>query len=260
MSSPALFKTENGVAEIRFNRPERRHVFDAEMIAAIGAAVDQAIAAPDTRVLIFSAEGKTFGAGGDLAFFYQSDDKRAAAELLVHPIHATLKKLEDAPFITIGSLKGAVAGGSMSLALGFDFTVAADDTVFSFAYPRVGVPVDCGASWALPRLVGLKKALEIALLCEPVSAAEALTLGLVNKVVPLDALESETANLAKRLASGAPIAQANLKKLLRQSLETTYATQLDVEAEAFFRCAASEDFTEALDSFFNKRRPEFKGL
>ena len=259
MAPPILFTKADGVAEIRFNRPERRNVLDVEMVDAISDAVSEIIAAQETRVLVFSAEGQSFGTGGDLDFFHKAEEKRTAAERLVDPLHATLKKLAGAPFITIGSLKGPVAGGSMSLALGLDLAIAAEDTIFNFAYPRVGVPVDCGGSWALPRLVGVRKALEIALLSEPVSAAEALQLGLVNRVVPLDALESETSRLAKRLASGAPVAQARIKTLMRQSLDTSYGEQLDAEAEAFIACSETEDFQEALASFFGKRKPQFKG-
>lgn len=259
MTTPVILSSQEGVARIHLNRPERRNVLDVEMVDALDAAVDELIAADDVRVVVFSAEGQSFGTGGDLAFFHQAEDKPLAAKRLVLPLHATLIKLAAAPFITIGSLKGAVAGGSMSLALGLDMTVAADDTTFNFAYPRVGVPADCGGSWALPRLVGVKKALEIALLCESISAQDALALGLVNRVVRLDTLESETASLARRLASGSPLAQANIKALMRQSLETSYSAQLDAEADAFFRCTESEDFAEALGSFFEKRRPEFKG-
>lgn len=259
MIAPIILSMKDGIAEIRLNRPDRRNILDVEMVDALSDAVSEVIAAPETRVLVFSAEGQSFGTGGDLDFFHKAEDKRAAAERLVHPLHATLKKLAGASFITIGSLKGPVAGGSMSLALGLDLAIAAEDTVFSFAYPRVGVPADCGGSWALPRLGGVRKAMELALLSEPVPAQEALSLGLVNKVVPLDSLEAETAKLAARLAAGAPIAHAHIKALMRQSVDTSYGDQLDAEAHAFISCAETDDFAEALGAFFGKRKPQFTG-
>jgi len=259
MTPPIILSNRDGIAEIRLNRPERRNVLSVEMVDALSWAVTEVLATGGTRVIVFSAEGASFGTGGDLSFFHEAEDKKSAAERLVHPLHATLKKLAEAPVITIGSLKGPVAGAGMSLALGFDFAIAAEDTVFSFAYPRVGVPTDCGGSWALPRIVGVRKALEIALLSQPVSAEEALRLGLVNRVVPLDTLEAETANLAQRLAAGAPVAQARLKALIRQSLDTSYADQLDAEADGFIGCSQTEDFSEALSAFFGKRKPQFTG-
>jgi len=259
MSEPVILTMRDGIAEIRLNRPERRNVLDLETTAALGAAVSRVLEAKDVRVVVFSAEGASFGAGGDLDYFRRAQDKRGAAERLILPLHEVLKKLDNAPFITIGSVKGAVAGGSLSLALGFDFVVAAEDTVFNFAYPRVGVPGDCGGTWALARLVGYRRALEIALLCPMVKADEALQLGLVNRVVPLDALEAETSALAARLAGGAPVAQAHVKALIRQSLERAYAGQLDAEAEAFLACTETADFSEALEAFFAKRKPQFTG-
>src|SRR5690606_32784645 len=174
MTAPIILSMKDGIAEIRLNRPERRNILDVEMVDALSDAVSEVIAARETRVLVFSAEGQSFGTGGDLDFFHKAEDKRAAAERLVHPLHMMLKKLAAAPIITIGSLKGPVAGGSMSLALGLDLTIAAQDTIFSFAYPRVGVPVDCGGSWALPRLVGVRQEWEMALLSERVAPANAL--------------------------------------------------------------------------------------
>jgi len=259
MTSPIILTNSDGIAEIRLNRPERRNVFSVEMVDALVEAVNEVISREETRVLVFSAEGPSFGAGGDLAFFHEAEDKPAAAERLIHPLHAKLKQLDSGPFVTIGSIKGAVAGGTLSLALGLDMVIAAEDTIFNFAYPRVGVPADCGGSWALPRLVGYRKALEIALLCQSIPADEALKLGLVNRVVASDALEAETASLARRLAAGAPVAHKHLKALMRQSLENSYADQLDAEAAAFVGCAGTRDFGEALEAFFGKRKPQFVG-
>lgn len=259
MADAVVLTRHDGIAEIRLNRPERRNVLDVEMVDALGGAIAEVVEAKDTRVVVFSAEGSSFGAGGDLDYFRRAEDKPAAAERLIRPLHEMLKRLDAAPFITIGSIKGAVAGGSLSLALGFDMLIAAEDTVFNFAYPRVGVPADCGGSWALPRLVGYRKALEIALLCQSIRADEALRLGLVNRIVPLDALEAETMALARQLAEGAPAAQAHVKALMRRSLDNDYAAQLDAEKAAFVACAGTGDFSEALEAFFGKRRPRFAG-
>jgi 2-(1,2-epoxy-1,2-dihydrophenyl)acetyl-CoA isomerase len=258
-SPPVFYRYAEGIAEIRFNRPARLNALGTELAEGFSAAVDKAVTEPGLRVIVVSAEGRAFVAGGDLSHFYKTEDKRAAAVDLIGPTHAALKQLADAKAVTIGSLKGAVAGGGMSLALSLDLLVAAEDTVFNFAYPRVGAPVDCGGSWALPRLVGYRKALEIALLSENIDAQQALSLGLVNRVVPNGELEAETTKLAARLASGPPAAQARIKTLMRRSFERGFAEQLDAEAAAFAECAATQDFAEAVAAFIEKRKPQFTG-
>jgi 2-(1,2-epoxy-1,2-dihydrophenyl)acetyl-CoA isomerase len=259
MSDAVIVTVAEGVAELRFNRPDRLNALDVELAQAFAAAVARVTADPAVRVIVISSEGRAFVAGGDLAHFRRAEDKVAAAGQLIDPIHAALKQLAAAPQIVIGSLKGAVAGGGMSLALGLDLLVAADDATFNLAYARVAASPDCGGSWALPRLVGYRRALEIALLSDTINAAEALRLGLVNRVVPRAELEAETAKLAARLASGPAVSSANIKALMRRSLDRTHAEQLDAEAVGFEACAATADFAEAVDAFFEKRRPRFIG-
>lgn len=254
---PILYTSGDGIAEIRFNRPERLNVLSREMADAFAEHVDAAITDPSIRVVMFSAEGRAFMAGGDLAYFHGADDRRQAALDLIGPVHGALEKLAASSAIAIGSVRGAVAGAGVSLSLGFDLVVAAADTTFNLAYARIGASPDCGGSWSLPRLVGYRRALEIALLSENIGAEEALRLGLVNRVVAPDTLDAETRALAARLAAGAPRAQGHIKALMRRSLERTYAEQLDAEAAAFCDCAVTDDFGEALSAFFEKRKPRF---
>lgn len=256
---PVIFSKRGAIGEIRFNRPDKLNALDVALAEGFLSAVERAVSDADIRVIIVSAAGRAFVAGGDLGHFRASTDKATAARELIDPIHAGLKRLESSEKISIVALKGAVAGGGMSLAMGFDLAIAADNTVFNLAYSRIAASPDCGGSWALPRLVGTRKALEIALLSDSIDAAEALRLGLVNRVVPLDDLEAEVEKMAGRLAAGSPAAQGRTKSLMRSSFDRTYAEQLDAEREGFAKSAASADFTEALDAFFEKRKPQFQG-
>ena len=258
-SPPVLYRSGDGVAEIRFNRPQRLNAIGVEVAEGFEAAVGRALGDPSVRVVVVSAEGRAFVAGGDLSVFHTSDDKPAAASRLIRPLHRAIARLADAPVITLGSLKGAVAGAGVSIATNLDLAIAAQDTVFNLAYARIGASPDCGASFSLPRLVGLRRALEIALLSEDIGATEALALGLVNRVVPAAELEAETARLAARLAAGAPAAQGRIKRLMRQSLERDLQTQLDAEAQAFAECAATGDFAGAVAAFLERRAPHFNG-
>lgn len=258
-AASVLYSSRDGVAEIRFSRPDRLNVIDLATATAFARAVDQALGDASNRVIVIAAEGRAFVAGGDLGYFREASNRRNASADLIAPMHGALERLGAASQITIGSLKGAVAGGGMSLALGLDLLVAADDTLFNLAYGRIGASPDCGGSWALPRLVGFRKALEIALLSDSIGAEEALRLGLVNRVVPLDDLERETGKMALRLANGPSLAYGRIKSLMRRSLGDSYRDHLALEAQNFADCSMTEDFAEALDAFFEKRKPVFSG-
>jgi 2-(1,2-epoxy-1,2-dihydrophenyl)acetyl-CoA isomerase len=259
MSAPVLVDIADGIAQLRFNRPDRLNTIDVEMAEAFAAAVEIALGDPSIRVILLSAEGRAFVAGGDLASFRDAADKKAMAHAIIQPLHRGLKRLAEAPAIVLCAAHGAVAGGGMSILSLADLAIASDDATFNMAYARVGVPPDCGGSWALPRIIGLRRALELALLTETIDAAEALRLGLINRMVPRAALEEEALKLAARLARAAPAAMARTKALMRNAFTVTLGEQLDAEQSGFASCAATQDFAEALDAFFGKRSPRFIG-
>lgn len=253
------YEAGDGVARICFNRPEQLNALNPEIAELFGAALDEALRDPAVRVIVLSGEGRAFMAGGDLTVFRDATDKPQAARTLVEVVHGSLKRLSAAPQIVVASLRGAVAGAGMSIALGADLAIAADDVTFTMAYAKIGASPDCGATWALPRLVGVRRALETALLSETIGAEEALRVGLVNRVVPAADLEAETAKLASRLAAGPAVAYGWTKRLMRQTFQHTLAEQLDLESDGFASCAGTHDFSAALDAFAAKRRPVFEG-
>ena len=257
--TPVLVEVSGGIARLRFNRPEALNALDPSMSRAFVAAVRQVLADPACRVVVLSGQGRGFVAGGDLAAFRAAPDKAALALEIIPDFNAALLALAQAPQPVLALLHGPVAGAGLSIAAMADLAVAADDATFTMAYPRVGVPPDCGGSWALPRLLGLRKAMELALLSPTLDAAEAQRIGLVNRVVAGDALDSEGLAIARRLADAAPLAQARTKALIRAGWSAALEDQLQAEQDAFAACAATEDFTEALDAFFAKRRPVFTG-
>jgi 2-(1,2-epoxy-1,2-dihydrophenyl)acetyl-CoA isomerase len=147
----------------------------------------------------------------------------------------------------------------MSIALVADLAIATDDTVFNLAYINIANNPDCGGSWALTQAVGLRKAMEIALLADNIDAAEALRLGLVSRVIPKDQFEEKSFEFVRLLAESAPLALASTKRLLRESMLRTLPQQLDSEKAAFIVNTSSGDFREALRAFFEKRKPIFSG-
>jgi 2-(1,2-epoxy-1,2-dihydrophenyl)acetyl-CoA isomerase len=174
-------------------------------------------------------------------------------------LHAAIRALRDADKPVIASVHGAVAGAGMSLLAAADLAIAADGTKFSMAYSAIGTSPDGGSTWFLPRLVGARRAMELLVLSEPFDAATALSFGLINRVVSAAELEAATAQLARRLAAGPARAYAETKALVNRTFETPLAAQLDAEAAAFARCAATQDFTEGVTAFVEKRKAKFEG-
>lgn len=257
--SPVLLEIKDHIAEIRFNRPKGLNAINVELANTFRDIVTEVASNTNVRVIVLSGEGRAFMAGGDLAFMRNADDSADAARQLVEPMHGALELLAQAPQPVIASVHGAIAGAGMSISLFADLVIAADDAVFNMAYIKVGNNPDCAGSWILPRLVGLHKALEIALLAENIRADEALRLGLINRIVPREKLAEETQALANKLAQSAPLAVAATKRLLRTSLDHTLKQQLDAEAKNFVANAGTADFGEALSAFFEKRPAKFEG-
>lgn len=259
MSESLVRVSRNGsIATLVLNRPDQLNAIDVATAGAFDAACAGIAVDPGVRAVVLCGEGRCFGAGGDLTAFHGGDAQENALRI-IEPMHRGLRRLAQLDAPVIASLHGSVAGGSMSLALGCDLAIAADDVRFNLAYANVAASCDVGGSWALPRLVGLRRAMQIALLCETFGAQEALAWGLVNRVVPAAELADATQTLALRLASGPTLAYGRMKRLLRASFDHDLPTHLDLERDAFHASAGTADFAEAMSAFFERRHPAFSG-
>lgn len=256
---PLLHWREGAVAHIRFNRPQALNAIDVEMAQAFLQACEQIAVDPEVRAVWMTGEGRAFMAGGDIAAM-AAPDPVGVAEQLIAGMHGGLKILAQLDAPVVAGVQGAVAGGGLGLVLGgADLIVAAEGTRFGVAYPLIGASCDCSTSWSLPRIAGLHRALELALLGDSIDATEALRLGLCNRVVPAAELEAETRRLVERLAGGPTLALGRLRRLIRESHASTFEDQLEAEATGFRECAATADFAEGIQAFLGKRRPDFKG-
>lgn len=257
---PVLLKVDGPVARIVFNRPKVLNALSVEAANAFLAACKSIAADKAIRVVVIAGEGRAFMAGGDIsAFAGAADEVRVRVPTIMEPLHEGLEILAGLPQPVIASLQGAVAGAGMSIALSTDLAIAADNAIFTLAYAKLGTSPDGSGSWSLPRLVGLRKAMEIALLSDVYDAPEALRLSLVNRVVPAADLASETDKLARRLAEGPTFAFGQAKALLRGSLDNSLHDQLAAEAAAFGRCIGTADFAEGVSAFLAKRPATFAG-
>ena len=259
-----LVAREGGVASITLNRPQALNALDRELTVALRDAVFAVENDAAVRCVVLRG-GEHFMAGGDLKWFKTLAEGRTSAEnrvqfeAFVHEVHALILSVRRMPKPVIAGVRGAVAGFGMSLMMATDLAIAADSAYFTLAYTLIGVSPDGGSTFSLPRTVGQKKAMEIALLGERFDAASAERLGLVNRVVPSASLDAETGKLAARLAAGPTAVYARTKALVNGSLNATLESQLQREAEAFAQSASEPDFQEGLAAFVEKRKPQFKG-
>ncbi|MGF6211538.1 enoyl-CoA hydratase/isomerase family protein [Comamonas sp. 4034] len=256
-TAPLLIQRQAGTVTLQFNRPEAFNALNVELAQEFAAAMRSLSADQGLRALVLQGAGKAFIAGGDLATL-QANPTQGAKDLLEPLIEAaTLMHQLHAPIIA--QVHGAVAGAGLSLMMLCDFVLAAQGTRMNLAYINIGASCDIGASWTLPRIVGLRRALEIAMLGENLDADEALRLGLVNRVVPAAELQAATNALAERLANGPTQAYAQMRRLMRSGFERDLPTQLRAEGEAFLHCAQTHDLPEGINAFFAKRQPQFIG-
>ncbi|PRB77458.1 enoyl-CoA hydratase/isomerase family protein [Pseudomonas sp. MYb185] len=254
---PIELTIEHGVARLEFNRPAALNAINVALASRLLEVCQQLQVRADVRVIVLTGAGRAFMAGGDLAAFRDAPEPAVMASAIIQPLHRALAMLAQMPQIVLGSVHGAVSGAGMSLALGCDMTLAADDTRFCLAYSAIAASLDGGGSWHLPRQIGLQRAMRLALLNEPLGAEQALELGLIAEVVPAPQLSQRTMELAQQLACGPAGANAAIKRLLRQAGDRTLAEQLEDEHRAFAACAASDDFREGITAFFDRRKPQF---
>nr|WP_316640466.1 enoyl-CoA hydratase-related protein [uncultured Roseateles sp.] len=255
--SGLLVTRDGALVRLTLNRPEALNALDVDTAVALLSACQALQGDVSVRAVLLCGAGRAFAAGGDLAQLRV--DPVGVASALITPLHESLTLLANLDAPVIAALHGAVAGAGLSLAAAADLAIAAEGTKFNLAYVNVGTSCDLGSTWSLPRLVGLRRALEIALLGDTFDAAQALQIGLVNRVVAKDQLMVEAEALAQRLAKGPTLALGRIKRLMRTSFERTFAEQLDAEREAFLASATTADFGEGLAAFFDKRPPSFGG-
>jgi 2-(1,2-epoxy-1,2-dihydrophenyl)acetyl-CoA isomerase len=256
-AAPLLLERDGAIATLRFDRPESLNAIDVPMANAFLAAVQTIAADPGVRAVVLCGNGKGFMAGGDLATL-RADPVQGAIDILT-PLTTALPLLAQMNAPVIAQVHGVAAGAGLSLLLMADYVLMAEGTRLNLAYINLGTSCDVGASWALPRVVGLRKALEIALLGDAFTADDALRLGLVNRVVPATELEASTTALAQRLAAGPTVAYGAMKRLMRASMDRTLAEQLTAEKEAFVHCAGTEDFRAGVEAFHQRQSAQFAG-
>ncbi|MEX2615800.1 MAG: enoyl-CoA hydratase [Alphaproteobacteria bacterium] len=261
MTDTLLENVADGVATLTMNRPEALNAMTPDMMAAALDALTRHANDPGVRAIILTGAGRGFCAGGDV----KRMDRAAAEPTLEERVLGLRQRMEVSRLLhqiakpTIAMVRGPAAGAGMSLALACDMRIASETARFTTAFARVGLSGDFGGAYFLTRLVGTAKARELYWLSETVPADQALALGMVNRVVPDDALEAETMAIAKRLADGPVVTLGYMKKNLNAAETGSLEAVFDLEAMHHSRCSQTEDHKEAARAFVEKRKPVFQG-
>ena len=250
----------DGVAHLTLNRPEGQNALTLQMGRDLLTAATSLADDPTVRAVLLTGAGARFCAGGDVKGF--AGEGPGAGHLIREitvPLHAAISQLTrlDAP--VVAAVHGSAAGAGMGLVLAADLVVAGESTKFVMAYTAIGLTPDGSSSWFLPRVVGLHRALELALTNRTLSATEALDWGIVNRVVPDDEVATAGAALAAQLAAGPTGAFGAVKRLLHGAFDRSLDDQLARESEEMARAGAAPDGVEGVRAFVEKRAPEFRG-
>jgi len=263
MATPTSFEalrweTDDGVATITLNRPDALNSLEGTLKRELLAALRDAGRDPAVRVVVLTGAGRAFCAGQDLKERLQPDPTPLDVEVRerFNPIVQAIRSM-DKP--VIAAINGVAAGAGASLAFACDLRIAAEPASFVLAFGRIGLVPDSGATWLLPRLVGLGRATELMLLPDPVSSADALRIGLANRVVPAEELMAAAHAMAAALAAAAPRSLALTKRAIRRSLEATFEESIDYEASLQGIAGRTADHAEGLAAFVEKRPPKFSG-
>ncbi len=252
------YEVNNGIANIILNRPEVFNAFDDELSYELQAALKEASKDNEVRVLVISGEGRAFCSGQDLKAV-SGVEKRSFKDSLTKRYNPIIRAMRNMPKPIIAKLNGVAAGAGCSLALACDMIIASEEASLIEVFVNIGLVLDSGSSFFLPRLVGYSKAFELSTLGSKVKAEEALTLGLVNKVVKKEDLDNEVLILAEQYAKAPTKAIGLMKKMLNKSYNFDLDQALDYEKYCQEIAGSSSDYKEGVQAFLEKRKPDFKG-
>ena len=256
------FRTEDSVAEITLNRPDRLNAWTDQLGTELRKAITEDAADDSVRAVLITGAGRGFSSGADVKEMLEQGsqgERPDVAKMLRERYHPIIKGIRELPKPVVAAVNGPAVGIGCSLALACDLIWASESAIFGLALVNIGLAPDGGSTMLVPIAVGKARALQMALLGDPVSAEEALEWGLINRVLPDGKLMDETRELARRLAAGPTRSYANSKRMLNNSLMRIMDEQLDLEADVQGEMTKSADFLEGVAAFVEKREPNFQG-
>lgn len=250
---------QDAVARLRIDRTDHFNSFDQSLAEALAKAAVEVAEDDAIRCVTLTGTGAAFSSGADLRTLAGDGGDVTDIRRLASTLHDALLHLHRAEKPVVTGVNGVAAGAGFGFAISGDLVLVSSEARLEFAYPRIGLAGDCGATFWLPRTVGLRKAMEIVLLDEPITPDEAVELGLATERVPDAELERRLSEVASRLASGPTEAYGLLRRRLMRSHETSLAAQLAAETDAMTEAIRTEDYRRGYEAFFSEDEPEFVG-
>jgi len=252
------YQNEEGVVTVTLNRPEVYNALNDEITFELQDAIKAISKDGSARVVVLTGEGKAFCSGQDLKASAEADN-RSFSDSLHKRYNPIIKGLRNLPKPVICKLNGVAAGAGCSIALACDMIIANEEAILVEVFVNIGLVLDSGSSYFLPRLVGYNKAFELSTMASKITGAEAEKLGIVNRSVSLEALDDEVKKYTDYFAKAPTKAIGLIKKMLNKSINSTLEEMLEYEAYCQEIAGSTNDYKEGVNAFVEKRKPEFKG-
>ena len=259
MNNSILIKIENQVAYITLNRPEVFNSFNREMAFSLQSILDDCEHNNGVRSIVITGNGKAFCAGQDLKEVTNPELNPGFKKILEEHYNPIITRIRAINKPIIAAVNGVAAGAGANIALSCDLVIASNKASFIQAFSKIGLIPDSGGTFFLPRLIGFQKASALMMLGDKVTAEEAEELGMIFKLISSESFNEEVEKLAIKLANMPTKALGLIKELLNKSITNTLEQQLELEGKLQIEAALSEDYTEGVNAFMEKRKPIFKG-
>jgi 2-(1,2-epoxy-1,2-dihydrophenyl)acetyl-CoA isomerase len=260
MKDDVIIRVQDKIGTLIFNRPDKLNALSRDLLVDSINALTEWSRDPSVGVVIVTGAGRAFCAGGDVSMMAQSQEPSLEQDIdRLRQMQQLSWLLYNMPKVTIAAVNGFAMGAGLGVCLACDIRIASEQAKFGTAYAKVGFGGDFGTTWLLTRYVGAPKAKELFFLPDVIDAAEALRLGLVNRVVSADSLEEHVNQTAARISTGPLVSYRYMKANINASLSVDFRTMLDREPETHLRCAQTQDHKEGVRAFLEKREPKFQG-
>ncbi|NNC56364.1 MAG: enoyl-CoA hydratase [Woeseiaceae bacterium] len=256
MSDIVNYEQKGAVAVITLNRPDALNAFTTELSLQLQLALEQAAADDAVRVIVLTGEGRSFSAGADLKSGFEGRSVFGKLHYEYRPVFSAIATMSKP---VIAAVPGSAAGIGMSVALHCDLLLMAENAFLLSPFTTISLVPDGGLNWLLVRQLGYRRAFQLSVESERIPAARCVELGLANKTAPAEELQKVALDWAEALAKRAPRSLEATKKVMRHAIDNDWASTFNMEADWQQALAGSDDNTEGVDAFFEKREPKFKG-